>query len=53
MLDAGVERLMIESEGITENVSSWRTDVVSRIMKDLPQEKVMFEGALKPIAFLK
>lgn len=45
MLDAGVERLMIESEGITENVSSWRTDVVSRIMKDLPQEKVMFEAA--------
>jgi phosphosulfolactate synthase (CoM biosynthesis protein A) len=28
-LDAGVERLLIESEGITENVNSWRTDVVS------------------------
>ena len=23
--DAGVERMMIESEGIAENVSSWRT----------------------------
>ncbi|EGD85720.1 hypothetical protein H112_06636 [Trichophyton rubrum D6] len=44
-LDAGVERLMIESEGITENVTSWRTDVVSQIMKQLPQEKVMFEAA--------
>lgn len=44
-LDAGVERLMIESEGITENVSSWRTDVVSRIMKELPRERVMFEAA--------
>ncbi|RMJ27323.1 Sulfonate biosynthesis enzyme [Aspergillus sp. HF37] len=44
-LDAGVERLMIESEGITENVGSWRTDVVSRIMKELPQEQVMFEAA--------
>ena len=44
-LDAGVERLMIESEGITENVSSWRTDVVSRIMKELPRDKVMFEAA--------
>ncbi|KAL4765182.1 uncharacterized protein BDW70DRAFT_147440 [Aspergillus foveolatus] len=44
-LDAGVERLMIESEGITENVKSWRTDVVSKIMKELPPERVMFEAA--------
>ncbi|KAL4977788.1 coma-domain-containing protein [Aspergillus desertorum] len=44
-LDAGVERLMIESEGITENVKSWRTDVVSKIMKELPSERVMFEAA--------
>ncbi|CAG8051226.1 unnamed protein product [Penicillium salamii] len=44
-LDAGVKRLMIESEGITENVGSWRTDVVSRIMKELPPERVMFEAA--------
>jgi phosphosulfolactate synthase (CoM biosynthesis protein A) len=44
-LDAGVKRLMIESEGITENVKSWRTDVVSRIMKELPPERVMFEAA--------
>ncbi|KAJ5455764.1 uncharacterized protein N7458_004028 [Penicillium daleae] len=44
-LDAGVKRLMIESEGITENVNSWRTDVVSRTMKELPLERVMFEAA--------
>ena len=44
-LHAGVERLMIESEGITENVQSWRTDVVSTIMKELPLERVMFEAA--------
>lgn len=44
-LNAGVERLMIESEGITENVASWRTDVVSTIMKQLPPERVMFEAA--------
>ncbi|KAL4969280.1 coma-domain-containing protein [Aspergillus stella-maris] len=44
-LNAGVERLMIESEGITENVKSWRTDVVSKIMKELPHERVMFEAA--------
>ncbi|CAG8908787.1 unnamed protein product [Penicillium egyptiacum] len=44
-LDAGVKRLMIESEGITENVTAWRTDVVSKIMKELPAERVMFEAA--------
>ena len=44
-IDAGVERLMIESEGITENVKSWRTDVVTAIMKEIPKEKVMFEAA--------
>lgn len=44
-LNAGVKRLMIESEGITENVTSWRTDVVSKIMKELPPEQVMFEAA--------
>jgi phosphosulfolactate synthase (CoM biosynthesis protein A) len=44
-IDAGVERLMIESEGITENVKSWRTDVVQAVLKELPMEKVMFEAA--------
>ena len=43
-VDAGVEWMMIESEGITENVKSWRTDIIRTIMKELPQEKVMFEG---------
>ncbi|KAI9730189.1 MAG: hypothetical protein M1834_005953 [Cirrosporium novae-zelandiae] len=42
---AGVERIMIESEGITENVSAWRTDVIQSIMEGLPREKVMFEAA--------
>ncbi|KAF4966374.1 hypothetical protein FSARC_5944 [Fusarium sarcochroum] len=44
-IDAGVERIMIESEGITENVQSWRTDVIQQILRELPQEKVMFEAA--------
>lgn len=44
-IDAGVERLMIESEGITENVKSWRTDVIQTILKELPMDKVMFEAA--------
>lgn len=44
-VDAGVERMMIESEGITENVSSWRTDVIQKILNELPMERVMFEAA--------
>ncbi|KAG6354520.1 hypothetical protein INS49_004537 [Diaporthe citri] len=44
-VDAGVERMMIESEGITENVKSWRTDVIQSILRDIPMEKVMFEAA--------
>ncbi|TRX92373.1 hypothetical protein FHL15_006759 [Xylaria flabelliformis] len=44
-VDAGVERLMIESEGITENVKAWRTDVIQAILRDVPMEKVMFEAA--------
>jgi hypothetical protein len=43
--DIGVERVMIESEGITENVKKWRTDVIERILKELPLEKAMFEAA--------
>ncbi|KAK5461363.1 hypothetical protein LTS15_003426 [Exophiala xenobiotica] len=48
-IEAGVERMMIESEGITENVKSWRTDVIQAILRDLPQEKVMFEAADPPV----
>ena len=44
-IDAGVERIMIESEGITENVASWRTDVIQHILRELPADKVMFEAA--------
>lgn len=44
-LDAGAYLLMIESEGITENVKTWRTDVPARIIGKLGLEKVMFEAA--------
>jgi phosphosulfolactate synthase (CoM biosynthesis protein A) len=44
-LDAGAYLIMIESEGITENVKTWRTDVVARIAGALGLEKVMFEAA--------
>ena len=44
-LDAGAHLLMIESEGITEQVREWRTDVVARIVTELGLENVMFEAA--------
>jgi phosphosulfolactate synthase (CoM biosynthesis protein A) len=44
-LDAGAYLIMIESEGITESVKQWRTDVVAKIIGGLGLEKVMFEAA--------
>jgi phosphosulfolactate synthase (CoM biosynthesis protein A) len=44
-LDAGAELLMIESEGITENVAEWRTDAIAAIANGLGLDKVMFEAA--------
>jgi phosphosulfolactate synthase (CoM biosynthesis protein A) len=44
-LDAGAGMIMIESEGITENVKEWRTDVAARIINALGLEHVMFEAA--------
>ncbi len=37
--------IMIESEGITENVKTWRTDAAAKIISALGLEKVMFEAA--------
>ena len=44
-LEAGAYMIMIESEGITENVKTWRTDVPAKIANALGIEKVMFEAA--------
>src|SRR5574338_1661588 len=44
-VDAGAYMIMIESEGITENVKVWRTDVVAKIIQGLGLEKPMFEAA--------
>lgn len=44
-IDAGAYQIMIESEGITENVPTWRTDVVAKIVRALGLEKPMFEAA--------
>jgi phosphosulfolactate synthase (CoM biosynthesis protein A) len=44
-LEAGAEIIMIESEGITENVESWRTDVPAKFIDEIGTEKLMFEAA--------
>ncbi len=44
-LEAGAYLIMIESEGITENVKTWRTDAAAKIFEALGLEKVMFEAA--------
>lgn len=44
-LAAGAEIIMIESEGITENVDRWRVDVVSKIAEGVGLDRVMFEAA--------
>ena len=42
VIDAGAHMIMIESEGITENVETWRTDVVRRkIIDALGTEKTL------------
>lgn len=44
-LDAGASIIMIESEGITESVTSWRFDVPEQFASALGLERVMFEAA--------
>ncbi|QYJ15531.1 Phosphosulfolactate synthase [Rubrobacter xylanophilus DSM 9941] len=44
-IEAGAYMVMIESEGITESVKEWRTDVPAEVINSLGLEKVMFEAA--------
>lgn len=44
-LEAGAYMIMLESEGVTENVKVWRTDVPAKMINALGVEKVMFEAA--------
>src|SRR5438067_11007632 len=44
-LEAGAEIIMIESEGITENVDPWRTAVPAKFIYEIGMEKLMFEAA--------
>lgn len=44
-VEAGAYMIMIESEGITENVTTWRTDVAAKFINAIGLEKPMFEAA--------
>jgi phosphosulfolactate synthase (CoM biosynthesis protein A) len=44
-LEAGASMIMVESEGITENVRTWQTGAVARIVDALGLDAVMFEAA--------
>ncbi|HYA26520.1 MAG TPA: phosphosulfolactate synthase [Thermodesulfovibrionales bacterium] len=44
-LDAGAYMIMIESEGITESVRTWRKDVISKFARELGLDQTMFEAA--------
>lgn len=48
-LDAGASVIMIESEGITESVKTWRTDVATQFATALGLEHLMFEAADPPV----
>lgn len=43
-LDAGAELLMVEAEGITEEVVEWRTDVAYEIANEFGIENLVFEA---------
>src|SRR5689334_14490549 len=44
-LEAGAEIIMIESEGITESVDTWRTEVPAKFISAIGMDKLMFEAA--------
>ncbi|KIP11083.1 hypothetical protein PHLGIDRAFT_114984 [Phlebiopsis gigantea 11061_1 CR5-6] len=44
--DPGTQMIMIESEGTTENVASWRTDAISAISSALPAAKIAADPAV-------
>ena len=47
--EAGAELVMIESEGIIENVRTWRTDAVAALVEAFGTERLMFEAADPPV----
>lgn len=47
--DAGANLVMLESEGVTEQVRTWRTDVPALFISEFGLESVMFEAADPPV----
>lgn len=45
LLDAGAYMIMVESEGITENVTHWRTGIAAKFATALGLSRLMFEAA--------
>jgi phosphosulfolactate synthase (CoM biosynthesis protein A) len=48
-LEAGAYKIMVESEGITEQVRDWRTDVAFEIANEVGIEQCVFEAADPPV----
>jgi phosphosulfolactate synthase (CoM biosynthesis protein A) len=48
-LDAGASLIMIESEGITESVNTWRSDLPWQFANALGLKHIMFEAADPPV----
>ena len=48
-LEAGAYLIMIESEGITESIERWRSDVPAKFVNALGIENLMFEAADPPV----
>lgn len=48
-LAAGAYKIMVESEGITERVREWRTDVAFEIANEVGIEHCVFEAADPPV----
>ncbi len=44
-LEAGADIVILESEGVTEQVKTWRTDVVSAFAEAFGLERLLFEAA--------
>ena len=50
-LDTGAHMIMVESEGITEDLppEKWRVDVIKRLLSEFGYEKLMFESSDPPV----
>jgi phosphosulfolactate synthase (CoM biosynthesis protein A) len=49
-LECGADMIVLESEGVTESVTTWRTDVPAAFADAIGLEKLMFEAA-EPAVF--